>query len=177
MKHAAWSCLAALAVAAWTAGAPLCAVAQNKGPEPGLNDNNNHNPKPATGPTASGSNPASKSTKRETYPFRGVVASVDPPAHTVTLEGRNSSRVIAVTPETNLTREGSPTTLEDVKTGERVGGMVKKNPDGREEAVLLRVGLKAKDPGEPGQKVKTKAKSKSKAHSPAREAQAPVPGN
>jgi hypothetical protein len=43
-----------------------------------------------------------------------------------------------------------------------VGGTVKKNPDGREEAVLLRVGLQAKEGGD-GKAAKKSKKRQAKA--------------
>ena len=161
MKQTAWNCLAALVVAAWTAGAPLPAVAEETIPATGVVNSNSGNSPPKVAASLA---PSGSSTRRESYPFHGVVASVDAPSKTLTLEGKASKRVIAVTPETRLTRDGSSASLEEVKAGERVGGTVKKNPDGREEAVLLRVGLKAKEVGE-GKAAKKSKKRQSKAAS------------
>lgn len=159
MNQTARRCLAAFAIAVWVAGAPRMAVAEETGPVTGSIANSN----PSSGATASVT-PAvpAKPGKRESYPFRGVVASVDAGAKTVTLEGRGTRRVIAVTAETRLTRRGEVTTLDDVKPGEKVGGTLKKNAGGREEALLLKVGLRADDEGSDGRKTGSR-RGKSKA--------------
>lgn len=157
MKRNAWSCLAALVLAAWAAGTTATAVAQETGPTAGITETQQPNPQagrpptdPAPGPvTAPGKAGAAK---RETYPFRGVVASVDATARTVTLEGKGSRRVIAILPDTRLIRAGNPATLEDVKAGEKVGGTLKKSGEGREVALLFRVGDKPEESSATGKK-------------------------
>lgn len=149
MKRNAWSCLAALVLAAWAAGTTAAAVTQETGPTAGITETQpptDPAPGPVTAPGKSGS------AKRETYPFRGVVASVDATARTVTLEGKGSRRVIAILPDTRLIRAGNPATLEDVKAGEKVGGTLRKSGEGREVALLFRVGDKPEETSATGRK-------------------------
>lgn len=78
--------------------------------------------------------------KRDTYPFRGKVKAADKTAMTVTLGGKEKDRVITVTSETRIVKLGKPAIFEDITVGEDVGGMVKKTPEGKEQAVMVRVG-------------------------------------
>ncbi len=89
--------------------------------------------------------------KRETYPYNGKVKSADKTAMTVTLEGKEKERVISVTSETKITKEGKPGTFGDIAAGEMVRGQVKKTPEGKESAVSVTVGpLPEKKGGEKG---------------------------
>lgn len=139
MNQKAMLTLAALLLAAFTQTTPLVpsATASDRGPS-------------ATLAQTEAPEPGAKSAKRQTYPFRGKVASVDTMARTVTLEGRTSRRVIAVTDDTRLTREGAVARLEEIKPGEAVGGTLRKSAEGREIATLIRVGLKPKEKASPG---------------------------
>lgn len=96
--------------------------------------------------TAPDSRPT-KGKKRETYPFRGVVGAIDVSARTLTLEGKQTRRVIYVTEMTRVEKHGKAGVFEDLKVGETIGGTLKKDPSGREEALLVRVGPKAETPG------------------------------
>jgi len=78
--------------------------------------------------------------KRDTYPYQGKVKSTDKTAMTITLEGKEKERVIGVTSETKITKEGKPATFGDVATGENVRGQVKKTPEGKENAVSVFLG-------------------------------------
>lgn len=150
MKQTTCKSLAALCLAACALILPPRAGAETTNPNPGLTQPITPNPTLTT-PTDTPPPPA-KPGKRETYPFRGVVASIDTTARTVTLEGRGTRRVISVLPETRLLRGDAPATLDDVKAGEKVGGTLRKNPDGRETALLLRVGDKPAGPANQGKK-------------------------
>ncbi len=79
-------------------------------------------------------------TKRDTYPYQGKVKSTDKTAMTITLEGKEKERVIGVTSETRITKEGKPATFGDIATGENVRGQVKKTPEGKESAVSVFLG-------------------------------------
>lgn len=92
----------------------------------------------ATNSAAAVERPAT-GTRRDTYPFRGTVASVDVEERIVILEGRQARRVIRVLETTRLEREGRPMPLETLKKGERVGGTLRRNAAGQEEATLVRV--------------------------------------
>jgi|GEM_PF-3424638 len=85
-------------------------------------------------------------TKRETYPFRGRVASFDIGAQALKLEGKTTQRVVHLTPQTRLTKQGQPAMLDDLKAGEEVGGTLRKGSEGREEALLIRIGPKSDSP-------------------------------
>jgi len=87
------------------------------------------------------------SKKRDTYPFRGKIASFDASALMLRLDGKTSKRVVHLTTQTRLTRSGQPALPEDLKPGEEVGGTLRKTPEGREEALLIRIGPKS-DPTE-----------------------------
>lgn len=91
--------------------------------------------------------PSSAPKKRDTYPFRGKIASFDATALALRLDGKTSKRVVHLTAQTRLTRSGQPALPEDLKPGEEVGGTLRKTPEGREEALLIRIGPKT-DPAE-----------------------------
>ncbi|HEY1172402.1 MAG TPA: hypothetical protein VGH19_13625 [Verrucomicrobiae bacterium] len=78
--------------------------------------------------------------KRETYPYQGKVKASDKTAMTLTLEGKEKERVITVTSETKITKEGKPATFGDIPAGETVRGQVKKTADGKESATSVFIG-------------------------------------
>jgi hypothetical protein len=76
------------------------------------------------------------------YPFRGRLFKVDLEAKTITLKGKTSTRVFHITPKTRLVKHGKKATLKDAKPGEEVGGLVRKTPEGKRQAVMVRFGPK-----------------------------------
>jgi hypothetical protein len=68
-------------------------------------------------------------------PFNGKVEAVDAKAKTLTVGGA----VILVTDATKITKLGKTITLADIKVGNHVIGMSKKNADGKAEAILVMV--------------------------------------
>lgn len=167
MRHAVLCRLAALLAAAWTMATPLQATAAQEGPgSPGVTENPNPNPNPGsnpnsgaiTQPVAPPDTPVPRP-KRETYPFRGTVGSVDPAAMTLVLEGKQSKRVVQLTARTRIEKDGATTPLESVKAGDVVGGTLRKTPEGREEALLVRIGPKPEAAPEGGPPSKRKRKS------------------
>jgi hypothetical protein len=76
--------------------------------------------------------------RRDTYPFRGIIATIDINARTLLLEGRQTRRLIRVLESTRFEKEGKPAMLGDLKPGERVAGTLRKNASGAEEALLIR---------------------------------------
>src|SRR2546421_12806454 len=61
--------------------------------------------------------------KARPVPFNGKVGAVDKTAKTVTLEGKEKSRVFQITSETRiLNKDRKPGTLDDIQVGDRVGG-------------------------------------------------------
>ena len=81
--------------------------------------------------------------KRTSYPFHGTLATIDSAGSSVTLEGKKKPRVIAVTPETRVFRNGAKAKLGEGIAGERVTGTVRRNAAGQEEAITLRFAPKA----------------------------------
>lgn len=146
MKHIVLSRLVGLLAAAWTMAAPLVAWAAEEGPAlPG----GTPNATPQTTVTTPAPSPNPRP-KRETYPFRGTVGSVDPEGMTLVLEGRQNRRVVQLTKQTRIEKDGAPATVESVKSGDAVGGTLRKTADGKEEALLVRVGPKSEPPGSDG---------------------------
>jgi hypothetical protein len=92
-------------------------------------------------PTATASAKKSGSEKkRNTYPFHGTLASVDSSGKTLTLSGKKKPRVILVTGDTQVFRNGARATLNAGLAGERVTGTVEKNEAGQEVAATVRYG-------------------------------------
>ena len=74
-------------------------------------------------------------TKRTTYPFSGELDSHD--AKSITLKGKRKSRIVLLTAETRILRNGSPAKAKDMVLGERVSGSTYKNAAGLEEALTV----------------------------------------
>jgi hypothetical protein len=70
--------------------------------------------------------------KRNSYPFSGEIQSHD--GKSLTLKGKKKSRVLLMTPETRVLKDGAAAKL---KEGEYVSGSARKNADGKEEAVTV----------------------------------------
>jgi hypothetical protein len=79
--------------------------------------------------------PSSAPAKRNNYPFSGELDSHD--AKSITLKGKRKSRVLLVTPDTRVLKNGSKAKLADAAIGERVSGSARKNGEGKEEAVTI----------------------------------------
>jgi hypothetical protein len=87
--------------------------------------------------------------KSDRYPFSGKVKSSDKVAMTITLEGKEKERVVAVTSETKISKDGKPATFGDITVGETIRGQVKKDDAGKEHAVSVLIGAApAKKEGE-----------------------------
>ncbi|MGE3309303.1 MAG: hypothetical protein AB7O66_04975 [Limisphaerales bacterium] len=127
--------LAILAMAAGITGSPIQTGAADGGPgKASITPTEKSVPE---GPAGSTSRP-----KRDTYPFRGRVAGFDAETLTLRLEGKVTPRVVHLNPRTRLVRQGLPAKHDDLKAGEEVGGTLRKDEAGREEAVLIRIGPK-----------------------------------
>lgn len=83
--------------------------------------------------------------KSRPYPFRGRLDSIDMEKRTITLQGKTTKRVIAILPDTRLVRWGAVAKLEEAVAGEEVGGLIRKNSDGKLEAVMVRFGPKTEE--------------------------------
>jgi hypothetical protein len=80
--------------------------------------------------------------KRTTYPFYGILESVDPKEKTITLRGKKKNRIILCSSESRIFRNGAVASLTDSVPGERVSGSVRKNAEGKEEALTIRFAAK-----------------------------------
>lgn len=136
----------------WAAALVTSATCLAAPADPQTTDNASAPPRSTSGDNTS------RSTKRTTYPFRGVIGTFDADTRLLTLEGRQGKRVIRLTDLTRLERDGRPGVPADLKRGEKVGGTLKRNPQGEEEALLVRVAPKpapddpAEDSGIPSKK-------------------------
>lgn len=83
--------------------------------------------------------------KRDTFPFRGKVGSVDKAAKTFTI----GERTFQITADTKIVKDGKSATLEDAVVGEDVGGVAKKTDDGKLIATSVRFGAKPDAPEKP----------------------------
>ena len=72
------------------------------------------------------------------YPFYGTLDSVDVKNKTVTLKGKEKNRVILFTSATRVQKDGANAKIEELVPGERVSGSVRKNAEGKEEALTIR---------------------------------------
>lgn len=84
-----------------------------------------------------------KDSKRNSYPFHGTLDAIDSSGTSLTLEGKKKPRVIAITADTRIFRDGAKAKLKDGVAGERVTGTVRRNASGQEEAITIRFGQKA----------------------------------
>lgn len=73
--------------------------------------------------------------KQNSYPYYGELESHN--KQSITLKGKKKPRVILITPETRVLRNGSTARLTDAAPGERVSGSVRKNAEGKEEAATI----------------------------------------
>jgi hypothetical protein len=114
-----------------------------------------------TKPTAPATAPkkAEKSEKKAKegapYPFHGTVASTDKKAVTVTLEGKEHSRVIHLNAESHIEKAGKPATLADLVAGDYLHGRVEKK-NGQEYLLKATAGVK---PEKKAEKTEKKAES------------------
>ena len=89
---------------------------------------------------------AAETTKSSSQPlpFHGKISSVDPKLRTITLAGKEKSRVFYATSTTKFTLgDGKSATFEHAKAGEEVGGSYEKKEKDRLELKSLRIGPKA----------------------------------
>ncbi|MBN8247071.1 MAG: hypothetical protein J0L84_06465 [Verrucomicrobia bacterium] len=86
--------------------------------------------------TSSSSESSRKEAPKGGFPFRGQVGSVDASARTVTLAGKKRDRVLHVTDQTRIERDGKSASLADIRPGDQARGSLMKDAEGRE--VLLK---------------------------------------
>ncbi len=73
-------------------------------------------------------------------PFRGKVASVDASAKTFSIAGKETTRVIKITDQTKITKQGADATMKDIVADEEVRGSYWKKEDGSLEARSVKLG-------------------------------------
>ncbi len=95
-----------------------------------------------------------KASKPAGVPFRGKIEALDKTAMTVTLAGKEKSRVIHVTSSTRFMKDGKPAIFGDLAIGDAAVGQVRKTEDGKEEAMVMRVGEKPAAEAKPEKKKK-----------------------
>lgn len=71
-------------------------------------------------------------TKRDWYPFGGIVASVDKQAKTVSLKKKEGERVLKLDAKSTLEINGKPAVLGSVKVGDYAHGTLVKDSAGNE---------------------------------------------
>ena len=75
-------------------------------------------------------------------PFRGKIAAVDKSAKTIKV----GDRTFHVTSDTRIIKAGKPSTLDEVKVDEEVGGAYREGEDKKMNLVTLRVGPRPEAP-------------------------------
>lgn len=73
-------------------------------------------------------------------PFHGKIASVDATAKTFSIAGKEATRVIKITDQTKITKQGVDATMKDVVADEEVRGSYWKKEDGSLEARSVKLG-------------------------------------
>jgi hypothetical protein len=99
-------------------------------------------PSPAAstaGSTATTEKAATKKMNRA-VPFRGKIASVDATAKTFSLAGKDSTRVIKITDQTRIMKQGAEATMSDLSADAEVRGSYWKKEDGSLEARNVKIG-------------------------------------
>ena len=105
-------------------------------------------PPPAEGASQSGGK--KKSGSNASVPFRGTVGSVDSSAMTVTLAGKKKDRVLHVSGQTRLERDGKSAAIGDIRPGDFARGSITQEADGREVLVKASFGEAPAAAGRPG---------------------------
>ena len=86
----------------------------------------------ATNAGNAGSTTEAGKTKRDWYPFGGIVASVDRQANTIGLKKKKGERVLGLDSKSQLEINGKPATLGSVKVGDYAHGKLHKDSSGKE---------------------------------------------
>jgi len=98
-------------------------------------------PAPAASQAASTSSTEKAAAKKNrAVPFRGKIASVDATAKTITLAGKDSTRVIKITDQTRMTKQNAEATMSDLVADAEVRGSYWKKEDGSLEARNVKIG-------------------------------------
>ena len=122
------TCIAILALCA-----PLTASAKTK---------STASPAPSASPAASAASMEKSAAGKmnRSIPFHGKIASVDAKAKTFSIAGKETTRVIKITDQTRITKQGAEATMKEVVAEEEVRGSYWKKEDGSLEARSLKLG-------------------------------------
>ncbi len=106
--------------------------------------------------SAPGTSQTTKKGSSHAYPFRGTVDAVSSSAMTITLDGKKTERVLHVTAESVLEKDGKPAKIEEITSGDYARGLLSK-PDGSRE-ILVKATFGPK-PDKKGEKKATATKA------------------
>ncbi len=122
------TCIATLVLCA-----PIAAPAKTK---------SNASPAPSASPEASAASTekSAEGKKNHSTPFHGKIASVDADAKTFSIAGKETTKVIKITDQTKITKQGAEATMTDVVADEEVRGAYWKKEDGSLEARSVKLG-------------------------------------
>ena len=81
--------------------------------------------------------------KRNNYPFSGELESYS--SASISLKGKRKPRILLLTPETRIQRNGVAASLKQLQAGDRVSGTARKNADSKEEALTVNLKDKRRD--------------------------------
>jgi hypothetical protein len=81
--------------------------------------------------------------KVKSYPFHGDLESVATDGRSLALRGKAKQRIILISADTRVFRDGLKASLKEGNSGERVTGTVFRNSEGKEEALTVRFGGKS----------------------------------
>jgi len=79
-------------------------------------------------------------------PFYGKVSSIDKQLRTLTLDGKEKTRLFYLTPVTRIHRDKRPAQLDEVVIGQWVGGYVRPDAEGRPTVVTLNLSVEQRKP-------------------------------
>src|SRR4030081_2990455 len=132
-------------VAAFACSVPiaLTAAISKKSPSPAGTPSVSPWPKTKNSPSPkTTASPSPHPTVSRSLPFRGMISAVDQKAKTLTIAGKEKSRVFKVTDKTVLSKAGAAATMKDVVPNEEVRGSYWKLTDGALEAKTVKLGPK-----------------------------------
>lgn len=104
--------------------------------------------------------PAKAEKQAGSPPFKGTISAIDKDAKTITLKGKVKERVITLTDDTKITKDGVAATWDDLKAGEAVRGQIVKADDGKEIAKSVMLGEKPREAPKADKPVKEAAEEK-----------------
>ncbi len=109
---------------------------------------------------ASPASEGKKDAKAKFRPFRGTIKTIDKSAKVITLDGEKA-QTFQITSETKINKDKKPAILDDLATGDVVGGRARETGDGKWDALTINVSNKpVKEPANKGGGKKEKEEKK-----------------